>query len=120
LDGPKLLCRNLTRGSVLAVAIDVADTASKRNRGLLGRQTLSEGEGLWIKPCQAIHMWFMRFPIDALFLDREKRVVKIVPNLRPWRIAFSLRAHSVLELPAGTASRTQAAPGDQIEFERPA
>jgi len=110
--------RNATRGAVLGDAVEVAGTSSTRNKGLLGRDGLGEGEGLWITPCEAIHMFFMRFAIDAVFLDRHKRVTKIAHSLKPWRMAFSLRARSVLELPAGTAQRTGTEPGDQIEIER--
>ena len=112
--------KNATRGAVLGDAIDVADSSSNRNRGLLGRSSLSPGEGLWITPCEAIHMFFMRFAIDAIFLDRHKRVVKISSRLKPWRLAGSLRAKSVLELPAGTAEATGTQVGDQLELIRQA
>lgn len=99
-------------------SIELADSAANRNRGLLGRDSLAPGEGLWITPCEAIHMFFMRFAIDAVFLDRQKRVVKICARLKPWRLAGSLRAKSVLELPAGTTETTGTQVGDQIEIIR--
>ena len=109
---------NTTKGSALGDSVVVASTSKTRNKGLLGRDGLGAGEGLWIVPCEAIHMFFMRFAIDAVFLDRSKRVTKIAHSLKPWRIAFSVRAHSVIELPAGVALATNTEPGDQIEVER--
>lgn len=111
-----MLVRNTTRDAVLGDSIDVAGTGGKRNKGLLGRDSLPAGQGLWITPCEAIHMFFMRFAIDAVFLDKQKRVVKIAANLKPWRLSGSLRAKSVLELPAGTAERSSTQVGDQLEF----
>ena len=111
-----VLVRNTTRGAVLGDSIEVANSSSTRNKGLLGRDSLPEGEGLWIIPCEAIHMFFMRFPIDVVFLDKQKRVVKIAANLKPWRLAGSFRAKSVLELPAGTAARSGTQVGDQLEL----
>lgn len=113
-----MLVRNATRDAVLGDSIEVAGTGAKRNKGLLGRDSLPDGEGLWIVPCEAIHMFFMRFPIDVVFLDKKKRVVKIAANLKPWRLAGSLRAKSVLELPAGTAERSGTQVGDQLELIR--
>jgi uncharacterized protein len=92
-------------GRVVCERCVVADTALKRMKGLLGRAGLDDGEGLLIKPAGSIHMFFMRFPIDALFLDQELRVVKVVSELGPWRIAGARGAKQVLELGAGEASR---------------
>ena len=106
---------NRTRGTVLGEAIDRADTSRTRNEGLLKRSGLAKGEGLWIVPTQAIHMLFMKFAIDVVFLDRQKRVVKTVSRLRPWRMAMSWRGHSVLELAPGTIEETETQPGDAVE-----
>jgi uncharacterized membrane protein (UPF0127 family) len=108
---------NRTRSTVLATRAEVAGESGTRRRGLLGRTSLPQGEGLWIVPCEAVHCFFMKFTIDAVFLDKNLRVVKIRPSLKPWRIAGSLRAHSVLELPEGTIAATGTQPGDQLEFE---
>jgi uncharacterized membrane protein (UPF0127 family) len=101
-------------GRVACERCVVADTAAKRMKGLLGRAGLDEGEGLLIKPAGSIHMFFMRFPIDAVFLDRELRVVKVVPKLRPWRIAAARGAKQVVELGAGEAARRGIEPGQQL------
>lgn len=107
---------NRTRDSLLATHASVADTSRTRNVGLLRHKSLPDGQGLWIVPCEGVHTFFMRFPIDVVYLDRSKRVVKVRTNLVPWRISLCLRAHSVLELPAGKAADTGTAPGDQLEF----
>jgi uncharacterized protein len=74
-------------------------------RGLLGRSGLSSGEGLLLRPAGSVHTAFMRFAIDVVFLDRDLRVVKVVPEVVPWRTAACRGARAVLELPAGEASR---------------
>jgi len=88
---------------ILGVRAEVADTFAKRTRGLIGRPPPRPGEGLLILKCNAIHTFFMRYPIDATFLDRENRVVKVVRGIRPWRplVWGGWRAVKVLE----TASR---------------
>ena len=111
-----MIVRNTTKGTELGDNVLLAGTAQTRNKGLLGRDGLDAGEGLWIKPCEAIHMFFMRFAIDAVFIDKKKRVTKIAANLRPWRLSASFKAHSVVELPAGPAQRTHTEPGDQLEI----
>src|SRR3954454_974422 len=95
----------------------VAATPLRRMKGLLGRKGLDAGEGLLIRPTSSIHMFFMRFPIDAVFLDRELAVRKVVPELKPWRIAFARGAKSVVELSAGEAARRGVAPGDCLRLE---
>ncbi len=107
---------NLTRGTVLATRMAVADTAKTRNKGLLDRESLSAGEGLWIVPCQAIHMFFMRFPIDLVYIDSKKRVRKVRSQVAPWRISVCFSAHSVLELPAGVVRNTMTVRGDTLEI----
>lgn len=89
-------------GSVLVANVISAETTAARMRGLLGRDSLPNGTGMLIRPCRSIHMWFMRFPIDAAFLDNELRVLKISRNLRPWQLAFAPpKTHCVLETAAG-------------------
>jgi uncharacterized protein len=83
-------------------------------RGLMGRRGLPAGEGLLLSPAPSIHTAFMRFPIDALFLDRELEVLEIVERLGPWRIAVKRGARAVLELPAGEAARCGVLVGDRL------
>lgn len=81
------------------VTAEVARSFRARLKGLIGRQSLPPGRGLLILKCNAIHTFFMRFPIDATFYDREDRVVKTVRNIRPWRLFVwgGWRAVKVLE-----------------------
>jgi uncharacterized membrane protein (UPF0127 family) len=108
--------RNPARGTVLATRLEVADSGPKRNKGLLGRDGLAAGEGLWIVPCESVHTFFMRFPIDLVYLDRKHRIKGVRNAVGPWRLSACLSAHSVLELPAGTIRNTQTQPGDTLEF----
>src|SRR5271168_1056740 len=103
----RLRISNLTRQSVLAHSVEVADEGPKRRKGLLGRQELRAGEGLWIRPCEAVHTFGMQFPIDLVYLDRRNRVVKTRSHVRPGRLSACLTAHSVVELPTGTVRNTQ-------------
>lgn len=106
---------NLTRGECVCVS-ELADGPLRRMRGLMGRRGLPAGEGLLISPAPAIHTAFMRFPIDALFLDRNLRVLDIVTELRPWRFASARRARAVLELSSGECARRGVAVGDRLEL----
>jgi uncharacterized protein len=105
---------NQDRDSELASQVRRAGSSTERRRGLLDRDMLPEGAGLWIIPCEAIHTFGMRMPIDSVFIDRGLRVTALRVHLRPWRIAVCLRAHSVLELPAGTIMRSRTQVGDQL------
>jgi uncharacterized protein len=111
-----LQVKNLTRNMMLATCLDVANTSSKRNKGLLGRECLSSGEGLWILPCPAVHTFWMQFPIDLIFLDRKNRIQKLVSGVPPWRLSICFCAHSVLELPSGTICNTQTHLKDVLAF----
>lgn len=108
---------NVTRETQLAGEVEVADHGASRRKGLLGRDRLAPGEGLWITPCEAVHTFGMRFPIDLVFLDRLRRVVKIRRDVRAGRIAVCLRAQSVLELRAGSMHEGMVRVGDQLFFE---
>ena len=110
--------RNVTRDVSLADRAEVADTSSRRRTGLLKHNSLPPGSGLWIVPTEGVHTIGMKFAIDVLFLNRRRKVVKIRPNMGRWRMALSLRAHSVLELPAGTVAETGTVVGDQLSVDR--
>ena len=101
-------------GAVVCERCVVAATALTRLRGLLGRRGLDPGEGLLLRPASSIHTFFMRFPIDVVFLDRELGVRKVVPELGPWRAAFARGARSALELPAGEAARRGITVGQRL------
>jgi uncharacterized protein len=101
-------------GTVVCERCEVADTFLTRGKGLLGKRALAAGEGVLIKPCSSIHMFFMRFPIDAVFLDRDLRVLKVVPDLKPWRMAAKRGAKAVLEFGAGEAARVGLEPGVRL------
>ena len=107
---------NLTRQTVLAENAQLASDSAARNKGLLGRASLPPGEGLWIVPCESVHTFFMKFPIDLVYIDRNKKVKKARSNVPPWRLSACLSAHSIVELPAGTILRTQTVSGDTLEF----
>jgi hypothetical protein len=107
---------NVTRGTLLASRLEVADSGPKRNKGLLGRKGLAPGEGLWIVPCESVHTFFMQFPIDLVYLDRKNKVRKVRGSVPPWRLSACLTAHSILELPAGIINDTQTECGDSLEF----
>ena len=105
-------------GSVVCESCVVADKPLKRMKGLLGRSELPRGEGLLIRPTSSIHMWFMRFPIDVVFLDAEDRVITVAHSLAPWRLSFGgRRAVRALELPAGAARAAGVGEGERLLFE---
>ncbi|HET7855829.1 MAG TPA: DUF192 domain-containing protein [Gaiellaceae bacterium] len=101
-------------GDVVCDRCVVADSPVSRMKGLLGRSELRSGEGLLLRPASAIHTFFMRFPIDAVFLDRDWRIVGIADGVAPWRTAGRKGAKAVLELPAGESARRGLRPGDLL------
>ncbi|MFZ0662127.1 MAG: DUF192 domain-containing protein [Acidobacteriaceae bacterium] len=111
-----LKIRNLTRQTELASCAETAGTAATRNKGLLGRTGLPPGGGMWIVPCESVHTFFMKFPLDLVYLDRNKKVKKVRSHVRPWRLSACLSAHSILELPTGTIKSSETRRGDQLEF----
>lgn len=107
---------NRTRDAILAESADLADSLFSRMRGLLGTSELPTGHGLVIEPCNSIHTFFMAYPIDVVFVDKEGRVVKVMEAVKPWRLtAMYPRARSVVELPAGALAGTGTTEGDLIE-----
>ncbi|MBZ5620595.1 MAG: DUF192 domain-containing protein [Acidobacteriia bacterium] len=114
----KILVRNQTRNTVLAETADLADTSAKRRTGLLKHERLDPGEGLWIVPCESVHTFFMRFPIDLVYLDKHRKVRKVRHRVPPWRLSACLFAHSILELPAGTLEQSGTQVGDELTVEK--
>jgi uncharacterized membrane protein (UPF0127 family) len=94
-------------GRAIASQVARADTVLSRFIGLLGRRSLAVDEGLWLEPCDSIHMFFMRFPIDAVFVDRGGVVIACVERLRPWRVTrLYSKARACVELAAGVIQST--------------
>lgn len=112
------MVRNQTRKTVLADAVDLADSSAKRRTGLLKHDRLEPGHGLWIVPCESVHTFFMKFSIDLVYLDKKRKVRKVRHAVPPWRLSACLTAHSVLELPAGTVEQTGTRVGDELLMER--
>jgi uncharacterized membrane protein (UPF0127 family) len=94
--------------------VEVADTLLKRLRGLLGRASLASGDGMLFRGESSIHSAFMRFRFDAVFMDRELRVVGLAEDIPPWRARSARGARNILELAAGEIARTGVALGDQL------
>jgi len=107
---------NISKSRPAVTRLEVADNFLSRAVGLLGRKQLPPEAGLLITKCNSIHMHFMRFAIDAIFIDQAMRVVEIVPELRPWRTASCGRARHTLELPAGAAAGNGIEVGDQLRL----
>jgi uncharacterized membrane protein (UPF0127 family) len=106
---------NSTRRATLAERCRVASSTRDRTVGLLA--TPAPGEALFIERSPSIHMFFMRYPIDVVFVDRQRRVAKVIPNLRPWRVVWwAPGARDCLELPAGALLGTGTQVGDQLEL----
>lgn len=109
---------NVSRGQVLAERVEDARSFGARLVGLLGRAALADGAGLWLEPCNSVHMAFMRFPIDVVFTAADGEVVAVVPNLKPWRMTRMYSgARVAIELPVGVVGRTGTAAGDRIRRE---
>ncbi|PWU01020.1 MAG: DUF192 domain-containing protein [Candidatus Melainabacteria bacterium] len=109
---------NETRQQTVASSARGAYGFFDRLRGLLGGPPLAAGEGLYLLPCQSIHMIGMTFPIDAIFVDKQGSVVGMVKDIKPWGISDHYwKAHGCLELPSGTIDATGTALGDRLKFE---
>ncbi|MGH9428921.1 MAG: DUF192 domain-containing protein, partial [Terriglobia bacterium] len=108
---------NVTQQRTLARVLTVADSFFRSLIGLMGRPGLEAGHGLWIVPCQSVHTFWMRFPIDVVFLDQHHTVIHLVESLRPFRISKHLsKASSVIELPVGAIRATGTQMGDEIQI----
>jgi hypothetical protein len=108
---------NVDRGTVLGNRIRVATTLTDRTVGLLRTPVLNAGEGLWIERSPSIHMFFMPYAIDAVFVAADGRVTKIVENLKPWRVVWwAPGARDCLELPVGAVAAGRTEVGDRLEL----
>jgi len=114
---------NQTRGTTLCELLELAETRAAQNKGLLGRGGLERGCGMLFDnrsflPVMWMHMFFMRFAIDIVFVDQSDRVIRINHSLKPWRLSSMVfGARRALELEAGAAARASTAPGDVLRFE---
>ena len=108
---------HIAEGTVVCERCEIPESSFGRARGLLGRNGLEPGEGMLIDRAGSVHMFFMRFPIDVVFLDRDRKVVGVRHRLRPWRVAGARRAVAALELPAGAAAAAGIQDGDVLVLE---
>ena len=113
---------NQSKGTVLCEKLEVAETVAEKSRGLLGRDRLDSGAGMLFEGMVAsawLHMFFMRFPIDIVFLDKVGRVMRINANLRPWQVSsVVLGARKALEIEAGATTRSGTSLNDIVTLER--
>jgi uncharacterized membrane protein (UPF0127 family) len=110
---------NITKNNIVADKIIIADKFWARMRGLMWEKELKEEEGLLLAPCNAVHMMFMRFPIDVIFLDKDSVVIKILHKLKPWRTSPIVRgAYQVIEMKAGKAVEKGINTGDKLSLAR--
>jgi uncharacterized membrane protein (UPF0127 family) len=106
---------NESRGAVIADKVEVAASFWSRGKGLIGRKSLAEGYGLVIRPCGSIHMFFMSVPLDVLHVDKDGRIIRILHEIKPWRVGpIVFKSKWVVELPAGTARRSGTEEGDVV------
>ena len=110
---------NTTRGTTLATHVESALDSKTRNRGLLGRDGLPDGHALVIAPSNAVHTFFMRFPIDVIFVARDGTVLRVRRAVRPWRLTAAWNAFAVVELAAGGALRSPVDAGDRLSLVKP-
>ena len=116
-----MIVRNTERESILGEAIEVAETAAQRVKGLLGRDALADGQGLLFKHCSSMHTFFMHFPIDIIYTDKKGKVLKLAPGVRPFKlVAASFRSFYAVELPEGAIHRSKSKVGDHLVFDEEA
>jgi len=107
---------NSSRAGVVADTVELAVTSPTRRRGLLGRDGLAPGHALLIAPCSSIHTWFMRFPIDVIFVARDGLVLKTRAAIPAWRMSAGWGAFAVVELAAGAIAKSGVKPGDRLDL----
>ncbi len=106
---------NQTKNKNLSSNLNIANTLWSRTKGLLGKKKLKSEEMLWILRCNSIHTFFMKFPIDCVFLDKQLLVCGLRENVLPWRLILPLlKAHSVIEMEAGKINSLNIKVGDQL------
>jgi uncharacterized membrane protein (UPF0127 family) len=113
-DAGAFVLQHERTGRVVAAEVELAADSKSRRKGLLGRDAMSPDSALIIAPCNAVHTFFMRFPIDVVFTDRSGQVLRVRRGTRPWRLALWFGAFATIELPEGTSERLGLATGDRI------
>ncbi|HEY4685925.1 MAG TPA: DUF192 domain-containing protein [Dehalococcoidia bacterium] len=112
-----MIVRNADRDTILGEAIEVAATAVNRVKGLLGRECLEDGQGLFFEHCSSLHTFFMRFPVDIIYVDKSGKVLKAAADVKPFKlVAAPLRAYYAIELPLGAIRRSNTRVGDHLRF----
>jgi len=105
-------------GALIFGRIRECDTFLKRLAGLMFRSGVGECDGIMLWPCSSIHMFFMKMSLDCIFLDRERRVLKILKDFKPWRVSgIVAESHYVIEVPAGHCGSNMIAEGETLNFE---
>jgi uncharacterized membrane protein (UPF0127 family) len=112
--------RNERTGLTVATTLEAAFDSTSRRRGLIGRARLEPDVAVILAPCSGIHTWFMRFPIDVMFVRRDGVVARVCRGVKPWRMALAFRAFAAIELAAGGADHSETQSRDQLRlFRRP-
>jgi uncharacterized protein len=114
LSGGHFALHNSRNGRIVAREVETAFDSDTRKKGLMGRESMAAGSALVIAPSNSVHTFFMRFPIDLLFVRRDGEVLKVRHSVQPWRLSGSLRAFAVVELPAGAAQMAEVSAGDRL------
>ena len=110
---------NLSKSNIIAEQGLFANSFWNRLNGLIGKKQFDENEAMCIKPCKSVHMFFMRFSIDVVFVDNDNVVIKEITSLKPWQISpYVKQASYVIELPKGTISDKDINIGDKIDIEK--
>ena len=118
LQDIKVKIKNMTKDRILCDQALMADTFLLRGLGLMFRKEWKDFNGFLLMPCGSIHTCCMRIPIDVCFLDRERKILKVVKRLGPWKfVSGGKGSHATLELPEGTVQRTETEAGDKLEIE---
>lgn len=107
--------KNKETDRVILKHVEIADTFYKRFKGLMGRKYLEEGSGMKINPCNSIHCFFMKIPIDVLFVSRDHVVIKIISDMKPWKISPLVRGANYVIEANGNELKGRIEVGDRLE-----
>lgn len=106
-----------TDTEILVPELQITENTLERMRGLLGSQPLNESQGMLIEPCNSVHTFFMGYPLDVVYIDRQQRVCHRVESLKPWRCSAAFKAVAVVELAAGQIQQKNIQLGDQLQWQ---